>query len=83
MEGICIPKCGSLAKIGLPVALRDPATTQELEPDAAPRRAEQACPGREKLVWAESSLPRSSSARRPLCAPFLALADLEAGTMRG
>src|SRR5882672_12405138 len=33
--GACNPRCGSLASSGLPLSLRDPATTQLLEPTAS------------------------------------------------
>jgi hypothetical protein len=36
MEGIRGPRCGSLASSGLPVADREPAMTQELEPIPLP-----------------------------------------------
>jgi hypothetical protein len=36
IEGIWMPRCGSLARIGLPLAVRDPAMTQLLLPMPAP-----------------------------------------------
>jgi hypothetical protein len=35
-DGICAPRCGSLASIGLPDAVIVPSTTQLLEPSASP-----------------------------------------------
>src|SRR6266508_1841439 len=40
IDGICVAKCGSLASSGLPVVVRDPATTQLFEPWAGGRRGE-------------------------------------------
>src|SRR5947208_16895772 len=37
VDGAFELKCGSLASIGLPVALRVPSTTQLLEPSVSPR----------------------------------------------
>ena len=37
MPGMPVPRCGSLASSGLPVLVRLPATTQELEPMPSPR----------------------------------------------
>src|SRR3954471_3402356 len=35
-DGICAPRCGSLASNGLPDAVIDPSTTQLLDPSASP-----------------------------------------------
>ena len=72
-DGVRRPRCGSLARIGLPLAVREPPSTQELLPRSSPaaeserrrasrrrRRAEPRGPGDGRARAAEGSSPRGS-----------------------
>ena len=61
-EGIDVARCGSLASMACPVAVREPATAQELEPVSAPSSGEPRTSGiAELILLAEISAGRAAS----------------------
>src|SRR5512139_1046691 len=70
MPGWLTPRCGSLASSGLPVVVREPATTHEFEPTPAPRPTScgmefSAACTRAYVAWADGLVSRLATGDDP------------------